>query len=152
MASKDLDNPDFNFLKEFRFNAANKDIFDRELLIVIMCAAVQVIMENTTSEEKSRRVLDSMNNDFINSWKPEDKQSFSRYFTSRYKEYTDARKEKRGLNDLWPLSYLILKNLHGKETINNGMRNLSSIMLLRTYYSCLIEYFGEKMKRIQITN
>ena len=49
------------------------DYFTKELIIVIMDAAMNVVLRKIKAEEKALRVLDSMNNAFVNRWNPEDR-------------------------------------------------------------------------------
>ena len=118
--SKDIENPTLNFLASTRATV-NKNVFDIELLIVKMYAAMDVVLGQVKSERLATRTLDSMNKTFVNhisnNFKTEDRHSLQQYLTARYKEYTTARKEKRGPNELWPLSQNILKNLLGKEIL-----------------------------------
>ncbi len=111
--SKDLENPTLNFLARTRATVSN-NVFDIELLIVKMYAAMNVVLEHINSERIATRTLDSMNQTFVNhisnNFKTEDRHMLNQYLSDRYKEYTDARKEKRGPNELWPLGQYILKN------------------------------------------
>jgi hypothetical protein len=151
--SKDLENPTLNFLASTRATG-NKNIFDIELLIVKMYAAMNVVLGHINSERIATRTLDSMNKTFVNhisnNFKTEDKHFLRQCLTERYKEYTEARKEKRGPNELWPLSQYILKNLLGKETLDEDTQDIQGIMALSIYYTGEVRFFNDFLKNIQI--
>jgi len=148
-ASKDSET--LGFLESVGANAVDRHIFSQELLIMIMYAAVNVVMARINPEDKASRVLDAMNNTFVNRWKPEDKQKLQRYVGIRYNEYQDAQKEKRGPNQLWPLSHHILKNLLGKETIAETPLDSVSMTSLAGYYTSTIKALYEVLGNLRIT-
>ncbi|MFZ3135910.1 MAG: hypothetical protein WA126_00800 [Thermodesulfovibrionales bacterium] len=151
--SEDLENPELHFLKSIR-STTNANTFDVELQITIMYAAMTAVMSNAISEDKTYRILDSMNAEFIkfaaNATKTTDKELFRRYLTSRYKEYTVARQEKRGPNELWPLCHYMLKNLLGKETLDDDTQDAYLITAITVYYSGQLLFFNDLLKKIQI--
>ncbi|MBZ5555586.1 MAG: hypothetical protein LAO21_23005 [Acidobacteriia bacterium] len=151
--SEDLEKPDLQLLKSIR-STTNPNTFDAELQVTIMYAAMNAVMTSANSEDKTYRVLDSMNGAFINfvtnAVKTSGKQVFWRYLTSRYAEYTAARQEKRGPNELWPLSEHILKNLLGKETMDDEAKDPYTMMVLSVYYVSQLLFFNDLLKRIQI--
>ncbi len=154
---KDLKNLDAHLapLKAIRDRADN-NVFDTELVIMILFAAFNVVMENTLySEDTKFKILDGMHGEFIKamsqSLKPtDDKEFYRKYLMSRYKEYSGARNEKRGPNELWPLSQHILKNLLGKETLDDETKDVESIMALSVYYSGNLKYFNNIMQGIEV--
>ena len=102
---------------------------------MIMDAAMNVVLSKIKAEEKALRVLDSMNNAFVNRWNPEDRHKIQVYIGMRYNEYEDVQSEKRGPNQLWPLSHPILKNLLGKEAIGETPRDAVTLTSIAAYYS-----------------
>ena len=151
--SEDLEKPELHFLKSIR-STTNANTFDIELQITIMYAAMTAVMTSLNSDDKTYRILDSMNGAFINfvtnAVKTADKQLFQQYLTSRYEEYNAARQEKRGPNELWPLCQYIFKNLLGKEILDDGTNDTYSITALTVYYSGQLLFFNDLLKRIQI--
>lgn len=148
-ASKDSETP--SFFESIGVNVVDKRIFRQELLIVIMYATVNIVTARINPEDKASRVLDAMNNAFINRWKPEDKQKLQRYVGIRYNEYQDAQEEKRGPNQLWPLAHHVLKNLLGKETIDETALDAVSMTSLVDYYTSTIKALDEVLGNLRIT-
>ena len=140
------------FLESLGANIVDRDNFSQELLIMIMYAAVNVVMAKINPEDKAFRVLDGMNNAFINRLKPEDREKIKLYIGFRYNEYQDAQNEKRGPNQLWPLSHHILKNLLGKETIGETPLDAVSMTSLARYYSETINVFIKVMGNLRVTS
>ena len=62
-------------------------------------------------------------------------------FAKRYKEYTDATKEKRGPNWLWPLTHRVLNNLKQEET-KDGL----AMMELSAFLSSITEGISDILK------
>ncbi len=151
--SEDAEKAELNFLKSIR-SSTNPNTFDVELQITVMYAAMNAVMSNAIPEDKRYRILDSMNAEFIkftaNATKTTDKELFRRYLTSRYHEYTVARQEKRGPNELWPLCQYILKNLLGKETLDDDTQDAYLITAITVYYSGQLLFFNDLLKKIQI--
>jgi len=140
------------FLEWVRVNTVDETNFNQELLIAIMYAAVNVVMTKIKEEDKGFRVLDSMNNVFINRWRPEDRQKMQLFIGVRYNEYEDAQNEKRGPNQLWPLSHHILKNFLGKEAIGETPLDSVTMTSIATYYSSRIVGFDEIVRNLRVTS
>lgn len=157
--AEDLDDPAQHIMKSIRAST-NANLFDVELQITILYAAMNAVIDNIKPDDKACRVLDSMNNAFVTfqvnairaAGKRADNQLFRQYLTARYKEYTAARQEKRGPNELWPLSQYILKNLLGKETLDEDTQDIHGITALTIYYSCELIFFNDLLKKMQIQN
>jgi len=136
------------FLDSVRANTLDMDYFTKELIIVIMDAAMNVVLSKIKAEEKALRVLDSMNNAFVNRWNPEDRHKIQVYIEMRYNEYEDVQSEKRGPNQLWPLSHPILKNLLGKEAIGETPRDAVTLTSIAAYYSGRLIAFDEVVRNL----
>ena len=150
-ASRDAQNP--GFLESVRANTTvDRDNLTQELLIAIMYAAMNVVMRKIKAEDKAFRVLDSMNNAFINRWKPEDRQKAQLFIGVRYSEYEDAQSEKRGPNQLWPLSHHILRNVLGKEAIEETPLDAVTMTSIVAYYSGRVIAFDEVLSQLRITS
>ena len=106
-----------------------------ELLIMIMYAAVNVVLAKIAPEDKAYRVLDAMFDAFVNQWKPEVRKQVRMYVGMRHGEYAEALEEKRGPNPLWPLSHHLLKNILGKETIDETPLDSIRMSFLASYYT-----------------
>jgi len=149
-ASRDAQSP--GFLESVRASTVDKDNLTQELLIATMYAAMNVVMRKIEAEDKVFRVLDSMNNAFINRWKPEDRQKVQLLIRIRYNEYEDAQSEKRGPNQLWPLSHHILKNFLGKEMIGETPLDAVTMTSIAAYYSGRLIAFDEVVRNLRITS
>jgi hypothetical protein len=127
----------------------NMDYFIKELEIVTMYAAMNAVMGKIKAQDKAHRVLDAMNDAFVNRWNPEDRQKIRLYVGFRYGEYENAQSEKRGPSPLWPLSHHIMKNLLGKETIEETPLDAVTMTHLAGYYSATIIGFNGMLENIK---
>lgn len=146
-----LDAEKSEFPESVRADTLDTDRFTKELLIVIMYAAVNVVMRKIRAQDTAYRVLDAMNNAFINRWKPEDRHQIQVNIGIRYNEYEDAQSEERGPNQLWPLSHHILKHLLGKDAIGETQLDAVTITFLANYYSAKLLAFNELVENVGIT-
>lgn len=127
------------------------DYFVKELEIVIMYAAMHVVMRKIKAQDKAHRVLDAMNDAFVNRWNPEERDKIRLYVGFRYGEYESAQSEKTGPSPLWPLSHHIMKNLLGKQTIEETPLDAVAITFLAGYYSATIKGFNGVLGNLRIT-
>ena len=151
---EDLEKPEHHNLKSIRDNT-NPNIFDVELLIATLDATVNSVWAIIgSSNDKTYQIIDCIYATFADYLQTVVADSGDknidgkRYLMSRHKEYDEARQEKRGPNELWPLAKCILKNLLGKDT--DAEQKVQDIAAISIYYSGQITFFGHLLKNIYV--
>jgi len=133
------------FLKLVLAENIDESYLIRELIVLNMYAIISVCDALLKNEEFKDSVLNSMHEAYyiflgkhlgLEEKGIENERLFLNF---RYNEYGDSRKEKRGPNELWPLSHHILKNLHRKEKIEEEPLDAVTMTNVMKYYASLVD-------------
>lgn len=116
--------------KSVKYDLLKKYYF-LEIIATSFFLNILQIDELFKDEKIKNRILDSMHEAHYKFMDLDEAgiNSTKEYFAKKYKEYTDATKEKRGPNWLWPLTHRVLNNLRQEETEDAfAMMGLSSLL------------------------
>jgi len=94
-------------------------------------------------EKLKNRILDSMHEAYYKVMDLDEAgiNRMKELFAKQYKEYTDATKEKRGPNWLWPLTNRVLNNLRQEET-----KDFFAMMELGSLLSSITDGISDLLK------
>jgi hypothetical protein len=143
-------------MKSLGLDYSNLDHISRELLIINFFFIIWVIDSKIKSEQDRDAILDRMHDSYYRELYCKDMINESEsakdyiltehnYITSRYDEYTNARNEKEGPEQLWSLSRRMLHNLHNKD-----VKDIVPIMAMTMNFSAFMSVLCDTVDKFKI--
>lgn len=123
----------------------------REMIIINMFVVITTLQGLLKDQDLENSVLDYMHKAHFKelveqlNFGKEEIIDENAHISTRYKEYQEAIKEKRGPNWLWPLTHHALNNLRGEET-----RDAAAMMCLTTLFSTLMKVLPEMISKYEV--
>jgi hypothetical protein len=149
-ALRDAKNKDF--LKLVLAENIDENYLIRELIVLNMYAIISVCDALLKNGEFKDSILNSMHIAYYIflgehlGLEEKEIENHRLFLNFRYNEYEDSRKEKRGPNELWPLSHHILKNLHRKEKIEEEPLDAVTMTNVMKYYGSLVDLIHKVLR------